>query len=255
RAYAYLLYREGKPMTPDAQERLETIGSTTELGAGLRIAMKDLELRGAGNLLGAEQSGHIAAVGFDLYVQMLAAAVEERRTGVAVEEERPVLLDLPLTALLPADYITDPATRVREYRRIAAVRAQPELDELLRELADRFGPLPDEVRALGYLAAIKIQAVALGLEAVTYRDNSLTLRPVPTGRLDQFALRRAFKDALFIGPTSLRLNTSDLTISWEEALDRLFAFLREAKTRLEAVTRAALAPTGGRERRRHAVNE
>ncbi|MGN6359749.1 MAG: hypothetical protein ACTHNK_05115, partial [Thermomicrobiales bacterium] len=86
-------------------------------------------------------------------------------------------------------------------------------------------------------------------------DNSLTLRPVPTGRLDQFALRRAFKDALFIGPTSLRLNTSDLTISWEEALDRLFAFLREAKTRLEAVTRAALAPTGGRERRRHAVNE
>ena len=109
--------------------------------------MKDLELRGAGNLLGPEQSGHIAAVGFDLYVQMLQAAVEEKRTGVPVEEERPVLLDLPISALLPADYIADPAMRVREYRRIAAVRSGSELDDLLRELADRFGPLPDEVRS------------------------------------------------------------------------------------------------------------
>jgi transcription-repair coupling factor (superfamily II helicase) len=233
RAYAYFLYREGKPLTPEAQERLETISSHTELGAGLRIAMKDLELRGAGNLLGAEQSGHIADVGFDLYVQMLAAAVEEKRTGVPVQEERPVLLDLPITALLPDAYIEDPATRVKEYRRIAAVRTQPELDDLLKELADRFGALPDEVRALGYLASVKMQAVELGLEAVTYRDNTLNMRPVPTASLDQFALRRTFKD---------------LKMTWEDALDRLFAALRDAKKRLETMMNTA--PPSGRAQER-----
>jgi len=242
RAYAYLLYREGKPLSSDAQERLETIGSHTDLGSGLKIAMKDLELRGAGNLLGAEQSGHIAAVGFDLYVQMLHAAVEEKRTGVAVEEERPVLLDLPISALLPADYITDPATRVREYRRIAAVRVASELDDLLRELADRFGPLPDEVRALGYLTTVKIQALALGVEAVTFRDGSLTLRPFPTGRLDQTALRRLFRDYLFIGPTSLRLTTNGLKITWEDALEKIFALMREAKARIESAANINAAP-------------
>jgi transcription-repair coupling factor (superfamily II helicase) len=255
RAYAYLLYREGQPLTAEAQERLETIQGATELGAGFKIAMKDLELRGAGNLLGAEQSGHIAAVGFDLYVQLLAAAVEERRTGVPVQEERPVLLDLPLTALLPNDYIADPATRVREYRRLAAVRAQPELDDLLRELADRFGPLPDEVRALGFLAQIKLQAVALGLEAVTLRDGTLTLRPVPTAGLDQLALRRAFGAALFIGPTSLRLNTRDLRLGWEEALDRLLGALQESKRRLSAAAERAqerAAGDGGGDRARPA---
>lgn len=245
RAYAYLLYREGKPLTSDAQERLETIGSHTDLGSGLRIAMKDLELRGAGNLLGAEQSGHIAAVGFDLYVQMLHAAVEEKRTGVSIDEERPVLLDLPITALLPAEYIADPATRVREYRRIAAVRAPHELDELLRELADRFGPLPDEVRALSYLTSIKITAMGLGLEAVTFRDGSLTLRPFPTARLDQLALRRLFRDYLFIGPTSLRLTTNGLKIGWEDALEKMFTLMREAKTRLEESTRHVTAPRDG----------
>ena len=252
RAYAYFLYREGKPLTPEAQERLETISSHTELGAGLKIAMKDLELRGGGNLLGAEQSGHIADVGFDLYVQLLAAAVDEKRTGIAVQEERPVLLDLPITALLPDTYIADPATRVKEYRRIAAVRAQPELDELLKELADRFGSLPDEVRALGYLASVKAQAIELGLEAVTYRDNTLNLRPVPTASLDQFALRRTFKDYLFIGPTSLRLTTNGLKMPWEDAIDHLFASLREAKRRLEAVvsTPVPTAQTRDRERGR-----
>ncbi len=248
RAYAYLLYREGKPMTSDAQERLETIGSHTALGSGLKIAMKDLELRGAGNLLGAEQSGHIAAVGFELYVQMLHAAVEEKRTGVASEEERPVLLDLPITALLPADFIADPATRVREYRRIAALRSQAELDDLLKELTDRFGALPDEVHALGYLSSIKIQAVALGLEAVTFRDGSLTLRPFPTNRLDQVALRRLFRDYLFIGPTSLRLLITGLKLTWEEALERLFTLLHEAKARVEATTNVAPRPADGQER-------
>jgi transcription-repair coupling factor (superfamily II helicase) len=184
---------------------------------------------------------------------MLAAAVEEKRTGIPVQEERPVVLDLPITALLPDAYIEDPATRVKEYRRIAAIRSQPELDDLLKELADRFGALPDEVRALGYLASVKMQAVELGLEAVTYRDNILNLRPVPTASLDQFALRRTFKDHLFIGPTSLRLTTTDLKLTWEDALDRLFAALRDAKKRLEAMVLATPPPAQASSRERNRV--
>jgi transcription-repair coupling factor (superfamily II helicase) len=113
---------------------------------------------------------------------------------------------------------------------------------LLKELADRFGTLPDEVRALGYLASVKMQAVELGVEAVTYRDNVLSLRPVPTASLDQFALRRSFKGHLFIGPTSLRLTTAELKMTWEDALDRLFAAIRDAKKRLEAMM-SATPPT------------
>jgi transcription-repair coupling factor (superfamily II helicase) len=122
------------------------------------------------------------------------------------------------------------------------VRVASELDDLLRELADRFGPLPDEVRALGYLTTVKIQAVALGVEAVTFRDGSLTLRPFPTGRLDQLALRRLFRDYLFIGPTSLRLTTNGLKITWEDALEKIFALMREAKTRIESAANIDATP-------------
>ena len=117
------------------------------------------------------------------------------------------------------------------------------MDDLLRELADRFGPLPDEVRALGYLSTVKIQAVALGLEAVTFRDGSLTLRPFPTGRLDQTALRRLFRDYLFIGPTSLRLTTNGLKLTWEEALEKIFALMHEAKARIESATNTTAVPS------------
>lgn len=236
RAYCYLLYHPGRPMTADAQERLETIQSATELGAGFRIAMKDLELRGAGNLLGAEQSGHIAAVGFDLYVQLLGAAVEEKRAGVVARAERPVRLDLPVSALIPATYITDVATRLREYRRIAAIRERESIDALGQELADRFGPLPDEARALLYLASVKLRALALGIEVIAIRDQALTLRPMVTRAVEQVSLRRAYGDALAIGPTSLRLSTRALRGGWQPALERILGVLEAAKQGATAAT-------------------
>ena len=139
RAYAYLLYKPEKVLTADAQERLVAIQEATELGAGLRLAMRDMEIRGAGNILGAEQSGHIAAVGYELYIRLLAQAVEEIRSGEPRREIGPVTLDLPLTALIPADYIIDTELRLAMYRRIAAVQTEAELAGARDELEDRFG--------------------------------------------------------------------------------------------------------------------
>lgn len=245
RAYCYLLYHPGRPMTTDAQERLETIQSATELGAGFRIAMKDLELRGAGNLLGAEQSGHIAAVGFDLYVQLLSAAVEEKRTGVTPKAEHPVRLDLPLTALLPPTYITDVATRLREYRRLAATREREKVDELGQEWIDRFGPLPDEVRSLLYLSGVKLRAIALGIEVLAIRDRVLSARPVPTDALDHRSLRRAFGEALSMGPTSLRVSLRNEGASWEATLEQLLHLLETARPARE------VPPAGNGDGRAH----
>ncbi|HKG25862.1 MAG TPA: transcription-repair coupling factor, partial [Thermomicrobiales bacterium] len=121
RAYAYLLHKPGKVLTAEAQARLEAIQEATELGAGLRVAMRDMEIRGAGNILGAEQSGHIASIGYDLYIRLLSQAVEEVRQGRPMSEPGAINLDLPLTALIPADYVADVELRLNTYRRIAAV--------------------------------------------------------------------------------------------------------------------------------------
>ena len=127
RAYAYLLFKPDKALSAEAQARLEAIQEATELGAGLRVAMRDMEIRGAGNILGAEQSGHIAAIGYDLYIRLLAR--RSRRSARASHGgRRPVIIDLPLTALIPADYIVDTELRLAIYRRVAAVEDERQLD-------------------------------------------------------------------------------------------------------------------------------
>lgn len=174
RAYAYLLYHPGKEMGEAAQKRLQAILEATDLGAGFQIAMRDLEIRGAGNLLGAEQSGHIAAVGFDLYTRLLAQAVEELRAGrplpapqrEAIHEElrgpAPVTLDLPLEAYLPADYVPEPEVRLHAYRRMAEVRTMRQVQEMARELRDRFGEPPPPAQALLELLRLKVLALRVG---------------------------------------------------------------------------------------------
>ncbi|MGC8874884.1 MAG: transcription-repair coupling factor, partial [Chloroflexia bacterium] len=174
RAYAYFLYHPGKEMGEAAQKRLQAILEATDLGAGFQIAMRDLEIRGAGNLLGAEQSGHIAAVGFDLYTRLLAQAVEELRAGrplpvplqeTAHEELRgpaPVTLDLPLEAYLPADYVPEPEVRLHVYRRMADVRTTRQVQEMARELRDRFGEPPPPTQALLELLRLKVLALRAG---------------------------------------------------------------------------------------------
>jgi transcription-repair coupling factor (superfamily II helicase) len=174
RAYAYLLYPSEELLTSDAAARLTTLSDHTDLGAGFKIAMADLEIRGAGNLLGDEQSGHVAAVGFEMYAQMLEEAVLEMQGGQAAIAA-PVRVDLPVTAYVPPDYIAYEATKIDAHRRIARARTVGELGDVRAELADRFGPPPEPVENLLTLQAIRVKAAELGASAAAYRGSRLQI--------------------------------------------------------------------------------
>ena len=174
RAYAYLLYPSEELLTSEAAARLTTISDHTELGAGFRIAMADLEIRGAGNLLGDEQSGHVAAVGFEMYSQMLEDAVHEMQ-GEAALLTAPVRVELPVTAYIPPEYIAYEAAKIDAHRRIARAASLRELGDVRAELADRFGPPPAPVESLLTLQAIKVKAAGLAALAVTYRSGRLQM--------------------------------------------------------------------------------
>ncbi len=219
RAYAYLLYRPHKALSAEAQERLEAIQEATELGAGLRVAMRDMEIRGAGNILGGEQSGHIAAIGFDLYLRLLSQAVEEVRAGRPMADPNAVTLDLPLTALIPASYVGDTELRLSLYRRVAGVTSAAELAEMRAELTERFGDIPDEVERLLALIAIRLRCEPLGIDSVIERERELVIRPVRTAHLDAGRLGRRLGRALKLTPNSVRVRLPDLDLPWQEALD------------------------------------
>ncbi len=180
-AFCYLLVSSDRILTPDARKRLDAIREFTELGAGFRVAGRDLEIRGAGNLLGAEQSGHIAAVGIETYLKMLEETVAELK-GEAPEETPSVALDLPVAASIPEDYIGDANLRMEIYRRLAT-GGEAE-DAVLAELRDRFGKPPDGVRSLIRVAALKRQAEALRLQSISARGGRLVLRLRQDARVD-----------------------------------------------------------------------
>jgi transcription-repair coupling factor (superfamily II helicase) len=171
RAYAYLLFPPDQVLSEQAYERLRTVGEHTELGSGFKIAMRDLEIRGAGNLLGGNQSGHIAAVGYDLYVQMVSEAVAELK-GETPREPAEIKLDLPVTANLPADYVSREDLRLEAYRRLATVTSHSEADDIESEWLDRFGPLPDPARALLRIAHLRAECARLGIREVTVVSGS-----------------------------------------------------------------------------------
>ena len=166
RAYAYLFHPADRVLSEQAYERLRTIGEHTELGSGFKIAMRDLEIRGAGSLLGTDQSGHIAAVGYDLYVRMVAEAVAELK-GEEVPEPSEVRLDVPLDAHLPASYVAREDLRLEAYRRLAAVRAVAEVDDIGAEWLDRYGPLPAPAEALLEIARLRAECVRTGVTEAT----------------------------------------------------------------------------------------
>jgi transcription-repair coupling factor (superfamily II helicase) len=234
RAYAYLLYKPAKVLTTEAQARLEAIQEATELGAGLRVAMRDMEIRGAGNILGAEQSGHIAEVGYELYVRLLSQAVEEIKRGRPVEEPGAIQLDLPLSALIPATYITDVELRLNTYRCIAGVSTRAELEAMRAELEDRFGPIPDEVEHLLALIAVRLRCADLGIESVVEREREIIIRPVETRLLDARKLATKLGRALKITPHSVRIRLPDLQLPWMEALDTVLDAVEAAPTRARA---------------------
>ncbi|GAB4243865.1 MAG: transcription-repair coupling factor [Thermoleophilia bacterium] len=173
-AHAFLFHPDEAVLTPEATARLSTLADYTELGSGFKIAMRDLEIRGAGNLLGDEQSGHIAAVGFEMYLSMLNEMVESLQ-GKEVEEERIPRVDVPLSAYIPADFIGYEAARVDLHRRIAAARTQKEITALREELEDRFGTIPEAVDNLLFLAEVRTALVLLEADSLSVRQSRLAV--------------------------------------------------------------------------------
>ena len=190
RAYAYLFYPPERSLTEGAHERLKTIAEHTGLGSGFRIAMRDLEIRGAGNLLGEEQHGHISEVGFDLYVKLMASAVDELK-GEPWAEESEVRIDLPMAAFIPKDYVADENLRLEAYRRIAAIRDPEEQAEARAELIDRYGgPLPPPVEALFEVANLRRVMTNAGISEVTTVARNLRIRPIELEDSRQVRLQR-----------------------------------------------------------------
>jgi transcription-repair coupling factor (superfamily II helicase) len=196
RAYAYLFFPPERELTEQAYERLKTIGEHTELGSGFKIAMRDLEIRGAGNLLGANQSGHIAAVGYDLYVQMVSEAVAELK-GEPIRQPAEVKIDIPVDAHLPPDYVPGGEQRLEAYRRLAAVTTQAEVDDVAAEWLDRYGPLPAPAEALISVARLRAECVRTGIREVTVARNVLRMAPVELKLSAQIRLKRISRDAVF----------------------------------------------------------
>jgi transcription-repair coupling factor (superfamily II helicase) len=229
-AYAYFLYDKGRRLTPLAQRRLRTIYEAAELGAGFSIAMRDLEIRGAGNLLGHRQSGHITAVGFALYTRLLAEAVEERK-ALAEGRPRPLpklpapAVDLPLDAYLPESYVTDVATRLELYRKLAESDAPERLDDLLKECEDRFGAAPREVRNLLYAVKIKGMGARAGIESIGVEEGSIVLRRFTGLPFDAGRFVGSLRDGITVGRTQIRIDLRKFRQDWQQALESVIGGL------------------------------
>ncbi len=209
RGYAYFLYPPEVPLTETAYDRLATIAQNNELGAGMAVAMKDLEIRGAGNVLGAEQSGHVAGVGFDLYVRLVGEAVEAYRaaadgkTVLAPEEPKDVRIDLPVDAHLPPDYIGSDRLRLEAYRRLAAAADDAAVNAVIDELVDRYGPLPEPARRLVAVARLRLLCRHYGVtEMSTVSEATLKLSPLQLVDSQQLRLKRLYPSANYRATTS-----------------------------------------------------
>jgi transcription-repair coupling factor (superfamily II helicase) len=227
RAYAYLLYDRAHALSETAQRRLQAIFEATELGAGFQIALRDLEIRGAGNLLGAEQSGHMAAVGFDLYVKLLAEAVERLKALQRGETPPPpisarpaVAIDLPLTAYLPNPYIPDLNLRLAVYQRLAQAASDSEIAAIEQELTDRFGALPPAARNLLWVVRLRLLATAAGVGALQTEDGAFVLRMLPGRELDRAGLTRRLPARSTVLIHQARLDRDTLGDAWREGLVR-----------------------------------
>ena len=227
RAYAYFLAPRGRSMTEAAEMRLQAILDASDLGAGFRIAMRDLEIRGAGNVLGADQSGHIQEVGLDLYTQLLQEAVRELAreqgesgAGAPGAGEEPPRIELPLSAGIPEDYIAHLPTRLAVYQRLAKLTEKRELPEIREELRDRFGPVPDDVESLLKVAEIRAIAGAAGVESVIRANDSIviSLRNAVGGA--KAPLQRALGPAAQVGNAQIQMPLRPLGDQWLSRLTR-----------------------------------
>ena len=219
RAYAYFLYPTEQPITELAHDRLTTIATNTDLGAGMQVALKDLEIRGAGNLLGGEQSGHIAEVGFDLYMRMVADAVDEFKTGYFDEKPKnnECKVELPVNAHLPIEYIESERLRLDLYRRIADAQNDEALAEISGELVDRFGPIPEAALELMAVASLRLFAKSLGLTDVAISGKNLRLTPVVLPESAQIKLSRIYPGSIYKNATQILLVARPTAPNWIES--------------------------------------
>ena len=239
RAYSYLLVPRGKRITPGAEKRLQAILEASELGSGFRIAMRDLEIRGAGNILGAEQSGHIHAIGFELYTKLLNQAVQELREdgaeGAAPQSEskEDLRVDLPLSAQIPKGYIGHLPIRLNVYQRLMDLRSQAQIEDMREELRDRFGHLPRAVDNLLYLVSLKIMAREMGVQSIasTETEIAITLRDGVGGA--RLVLERSLGGWASVGNRQIRLNRRVMGSRWRAVLDVTLQRLKEFQERMQ----------------------
>jgi transcription-repair coupling factor (superfamily II helicase) len=232
-AYAYFLFDKGKRLTAVAEKRLRIIYEATELGAGFSIAMKDLEIRGAGTLLGMRQSGQISAVGFNLYSQMLATAVEKlksQKNGVPQEKSSSKLplptIDLPLSALIPDDYVDDLVTRLELYQRMADINDLKQIPILTQELNDRFGVPPKEVENLLYILKIKALAKDTGIESISTLDNEIILQLFAGMQFTKMKLGSFMREGIRIGTSQLRISLKQPGKGWQRILEEILGHIK-----------------------------
>jgi transcription-repair coupling factor (superfamily II helicase) len=210
-------------LSEEAYERLKAIGEFTDLGSGFKLAMRDLEIRGAGNLLGGAQSGHIAAVGFDLYCELVTEAVGELKGEPKVEEVE-VVIDIPVDAHLPREYVSRDDVRMEAYRRLAAVTTQADVDDVRTEWLDRYGPLPPAAEALLSVArlraeCVRVRATSVSVQKGMARIEGLTLRESQKVRLRRLAPRATAKED---GEVAI-----PLAVAADQVSDTLLTLLRE----------------------------
>jgi transcription-repair coupling factor (superfamily II helicase) len=231
RAYAYLLYPSAAALSEEAGQRLATLSDYTELGSGFKIAMRDLEIRGAGNLLGDEQSGHVAAVGFELYVGMIDEAVRLLSGDSAEEAAEPVRMDLPVDAYVPGDYVPYEAAKIEIHRRVAGAREIAQLIMLREELSDRFGPIPEPLDNLIRLQDARIKLGRAGAATVDFAGGRLAVAPIELDSRGAKALRERIPEAMYeSGRETVRVRLPD------EAGDRFRAVVVAAEAILEVAT-------------------
>ncbi|MFC1846273.1 transcription-repair coupling factor, partial [Chloroflexota bacterium] len=232
-AYAYFLFNKNKRLTSQARKRLETIYEATELGAGFSIAIKDLEIRGAGNILGAEQSGHIAAVGYDLYCRLLSDAINELRGKQAgiIESQlvkpQQINIDLPLDCVIPEDYISNINTRITYYKRLNSAEDNGELEDISEEIRDRYGILPDNVINLLYTLRIKQLAIKIEIESISTKDSQITLYFKRADELD-VSIFPGTKNGVKIGSKQIKINIKHLVGDWQKELEDILRIMAES---------------------------
>ena len=242
RGYAYFLYPSDKPLSEVSLDRLKTIATNTDLGSGMRVALKDLEIRGAGNLLGGEQSGHIADVGFDLYMRMVGEAVQDFKSGIVEGEEinHECKVELPINAHLSEEYVPGERLRLDLYRRLADVRNSDDVQSIREEMVDRFGELPDEANLLLEVAELRAYAKSLGIREVVLAGKYVRLSPLTLPESKQLKLNRLYPSSLYKTQSSTVMVTIPRAAAWTPTAQSsgnmgdtsLLAFARQALTEL-----------------------